>query len=271
MAKQQHPEGIPDQTLQQHVIQPTISQSALQTQELLEDTLMDDGLRIPELDDFGSKDNFLTGDSKTDSIFPAAFLGGSDLFPGSSLFGGDSLGDDIKLEDEKKPDAASLSSLISTDKKQEQKTPSLHNNNIFNTDMKPSIDENNTFLQAMQSQQTLPGSLQLHGEQTYQNLQPVMQPKPSEQFLPFPFHHPQFAPQQISNMSQHMISISELLNNTTATTTISISSSAMSLSYSNNMLPTGMREPPKQKGGKGRGKTGKGGGGKGSGKGKAGR
>ena len=71
---------------------------------LLEDSLLNDGLNIPELDGFDSKDSFLS-DSKTDNLFSAAVLGSSsDVFPGASIFGGDRLGD-ITLDALKKEKA----------------------------------------------------------------------------------------------------------------------------------------------------------------------
>lgn len=248
----------PGDTLQLSTSQSNDPQQQ-QQHVLLEDPLMESGLNIPELDGLDNKDNFLNDENKNDSLFSAAFLGGSDLFPASSLFGSDSLGVDIKLEDEKKTD------FPLTDSQQKPFQEQILEQGVQNSvKSEPG---------SMQSQPGLSiSSQQQHNQaQYYQSLQPLRPVmKPNEPFLPFPFHHPQFAPQQNQMIPQHMLSVSDFLPKSALTTTITMTSSSMNPYTCFSNMPPSLHNFQHPRGGKGKGKSGKGSG-KVGGKGKGGR
>lgn len=193
---------------------------------ILEDSLLNDGLNIPDLDGFDSKDSFLS-DSKTDNLFSAAVLGSSsDIFPGASIFGGDRLGD-ITLDALKKEKAAKELTEAQKDllfpnlvkQKQQNTENELKSQTSSNMKIEASKTETSdiksitsattsttqTFqtlqpLRAftqnnLQSKQTLPPQQPLPLQLPNQQQPPQQHPQPQQnQFLTFPFMA-QFNPQ----------------------------------------------------------------------------
>ena len=270
---------------------------------ILEDSLLNDGLNISDLDGFDSKDSFLS-DSKTDNLFSAAVLGSSsDVFPGASIFGGDRLGD-ITLDALKKEKTgkelteAQKDLLFPNLVKQKQQNTENELKPQTSSDMKLEAGKPETsdiksvasipistitqtfqtlqplraFTQnSIQSNQTLPLQQPLPLQLPTQQQPPQQHPQPQQnQFLTFPFmaqFNPQLHPAAMPFQQMAGIGFPDNANGPGSMPNPITSIQSQMLNFGNMYQLPQQQQQNQANEGKGRGGKGRGKGGKGAGRG----